>query len=138
MDFPKNCIKGIPNSAFLGEDGTVGSHLFYFKENHARGDGWIEQSVNWEDDGLAIAVTLGQRKGDGELQFKAGAAIIPRSEIDRLNRRPLFRDLLSYERAPLEDNPYHGNLLLKEDVPKSTMKTVASGLALAITRIVRE
>lgn len=136
MQFPDNCIKGIPNSDFLIEDGTPGSHLFHFKEDHRRDDGWIEQSINWEDDEQAIEFTLNQQKEDGSLQFKGGAAIIPRDEIDRLNKRPTINGLLSYEKQPLEQNPYHGNLLLSKNVPRPTMKKIAAGLALAVSRVV--
>lgn len=136
MPFPDNCIRGIPNASFIVEDGSVGSHLFHFKDEHHRDDGWIEQSINWEDDEKAIEFTLNQKKEDGDVQFQAGVVIIPREEIDRLNRRPTVNGVLSYERQPLENNPYHGNILLSENVPKHTMKKLAAGLALAVSRII--
>ena len=136
MCFPDNCIRGIPNPSFLLDDGSVGSHLFHFKEEDVRVDGWTAQSINWEDDGFAIEFTLNQRKENGERQFKAGVAIIPRDEIDRLNRRPTVKGILSYERQCLADNPYHGNILLRTDVPKPTMRKIAAGLALAVSGIV--
>jgi hypothetical protein len=119
------------------EDGSVGSHLFYFKDRDKRGDGWVEQSINWEDDNLAIELSLNQQKENGDFQFKVGLARIPREEIDRLNKQPTVNGVLDYERQPLEDNPYHGNLLLRSDVPKRTMKKIAAGLALAVSEIVR-
>jgi hypothetical protein len=136
MNFPYNCIKGIPNSNFLLEDGSVGSHLFYFKPEHAREDGWIEQSINWEDDESVIEFTLEQRREDGERQFRAGVVIVPREEIDGLNARPTVNGVLSYERQRLENNPYHGNILLRIGLPKPTMKKIAAGLALAISEII--
>lgn len=135
MSYPKNSIKGIPNDSFLVEDGSVGSHLFHFKEEHTRDDGWIEQSINWEDNEFVVDFTLHQKKEDGNLQFSAGAAIIPRYEIDRLNNRPTIKGLLSYERRPLDNNPYHGNILLRASVPKPTMKKIAASLALAVSKI---
>jgi hypothetical protein len=135
MSFPENCIRGIPNDDYLTPDGPVGSHLFHFKlENSV--DGWFQTSINWEDDDSAIALTLEQKKPDGTLQFKAGVAIVPTDEIDRLSKRPTVRGLLSYERRPLPDNPFHGNLLLNERTSKATMKLIAAGLALAISRII--
>jgi len=136
MNYPENAIRGIPNNSFLIEDGSVGSHLFYFKSEHARDDGWIEQSINWADNESVLEFTLRQTKEDGEIQFKAGVAIIPRQEIDRLNNRPTINGLLSYERRPLDLNPYHGNLLLKANLPKPTMVKIAAGLALAVSKIV--
>lgn len=136
MNYPKNSIKGIPNNSFLLEDGTVGSHLFYFEQ--PRDDGMVEQSINWEDDGSVIDFTLSQKKANGDLQFMAGVAILPRSEIDRLNRHPTIRGLLSYERSPLDNNPYHGNLLLQANVSKAKMKQIAAGLAIAISGIITQ
>jgi hypothetical protein len=136
MIYPENCIRGIPNSDFLINDGAIGSHLFYFKTEHKRDDGLIEQSINWEDDDTVIEFTLNQKKENGERQFKAGVAIIPREEIDRLSKRPTIRDLVTYERQPLQNNPYHGNILLQANVPKPTMKNIAAYLALSVSRVV--
>ncbi len=137
MSFPDNCIRGIPNTDFMNDDGLPGSHLFHFKNEHRRDDGWIEQSINWDDDENAISFSLNQRKEDGSLQFKAGVVIIPREEIDRLSRRPtVIEEALSYERRALEHNPYHGNILLSEKVPKHMMKKLAAGLALAISKVI--
>jgi len=132
MSFPDNSIRGIPDKSFMTND-SFGSHLFYFKKEHTRDDGWIEQSINWEDDDSAIEFTLNQRKENGQKQFKVGVLIIPRDEIDRLKRRPTVSGILSYERQYLENNPYHGNILLQSNVPKPIMKRMAAGLALAVS-----
>ena len=130
-DYPNNCIKGIKSATFVvGE--KVGTHLFYF-DSQARQDGWMEQSINWEDDCGVIDFTLQQRKTDQTLQFKAGIAIIPRNEIDRIMLLPGSVDLLSYERQALPDNPYHGNILLKEGTPNHVMVQIAGSLALAVS-----
>ena len=136
MHYPENSIKGIPNNDFLIEGRNVASHLFHFEQT--RDDGAVAQSINWEDGASVIDFTLNQRKENGELQFRAGVAIIPRSEIDRLCRLPTIGGLLSYERSPLEENPYHGNLLLQRDVPKQKMRQIAAGLALAISGIIAQ
>ncbi len=96
----------------------------------------IEQSVNWEDDDLAIHHTLHQSKEDGQIQFRSGVAVIPRSVIDELCSLDNVAGCLDYERQPLDDNPYHGNLLLLCEVDKSRMKMIASYLALRVSRIV--
>jgi hypothetical protein len=130
-DYPNNCIKGIKNASFVvGE--KVGTHLFYF-DGQARQDGWIEQSINWEDDSGAIDFTLQQKKTDQTLRFKAGIAIIPRNEIDKIMLLPGSVDLLNYERQALPDNPYHGNILLKEGTPSHVMVQIAGSLALAVS-----
>ena len=138
MYFPERCIRGIPNNSYLVEGGSIGSQLFHFKEDHIREDGWVEESINWEDDRFAMKYTLKQRVergGKRELQFKAGVAIIPRCEIDRLKRQLPVRERLLYERQILENNPYHGNILLNGDVPKQVMKMIAAGLSLAVSEV---
>lgn len=131
MEYPDKCIKGIPNNSFV-RDGLIGSDLFYFKDRDARDDEWIEQSINWHDDEQAVQFTLNQTKEEiGELHFKAGIALLPRAEIDRIREKCALLDRLSYERYPLEYNPYHGNILLHVSILKSPrMKQIAATLAL--------
>jgi hypothetical protein len=138
MPFPENCIRGIPNKTFLYDDETVAAHLFDFKQRDARDDGLTEQSINWEDDTQAVEFTLSQTKEDGDRQFKAGVAIVPRSEIDRINKLPGIGGDLSYERQPLAGNPYHGNLLLPTDTSKKKMRMIAGSLALAVSTIMSQ
>ena len=137
MDFPVNCLRGIPNNDFLVGDGSVASHLFTFKDEDKRDDGWIEQSINWEDDNSALAFTLKQLNDKGEIQFKAGIAVLPRSELDHITKQPSVSGILAYERQPLEDNQYHGNILLKADTPKPTKKRIAATLATFVSYTVR-
>lgn len=137
MNYPDNCIKGIPNSDFLSPDRTqVASHLFHFKLEPSIDNGWKQQSINWEDDQSAIQFTLDQRKeGSEERQFKEGAAILPRYEIDRLNKLATINGRLKYNRQPIQSNSYHGNILLATGVTKHTMLQVAASLALCVSRI---
>lgn len=136
MSFPDNSIKGIPNVSFFTQEGTVSSHLFHFKKNPERNDEFTENSINWQDDADCIAFTLNQRKTGNAYQFSAGVAIVPREEIDRLKNRPTVKDLISYERNTLPDNPYHGNILLDKSVSQPVMKKLAAGLALAVSKII--
>lgn len=134
MDCPDQYIKGIPNDQFY-QNGHLSGHLFEFNPQFNRDDGWCEQSVNWYDDDQAVTCTLEQKKED-QFQFKTGYAILPTSEIDRLNTQPSISNALSYERSPLDDNPYHGNLLIKNDVPKSKRKMISAAIALTYTKII--
>jgi len=131
MDYPDNCIKGIPNAEHLTSDGTPATHLFFFSKED-RGDGWKDQSINWDDDDQAIKFTLKQLR-NGNLQFRSGAAVIPRSEIERLNRQPAVQKLLSYERQPFPENTYHGNILLSAQAPIHLMRQIAASLALVVS-----
>ena len=121
MSFPDNFLKGLSDKKSLTPDGVgVSASVFYFDSQHVR-DGWLEQSICWEDDVNVITLMLEQRKGDkgdGEIQFKAGIVRVARSCVEIINKVPRTKDLLSYERKALNNNPYHGNLLLKENTHK--------------------
>jgi len=135
MDYPENCLRGVPNSTYINANGLPTTHLFYFEDEDKRDDGWIEQSINWEDDNKAIELIFNQKKSNGEKQFKAGAAILIRERIDWVKKTAAANSLLSYERKPEDGNPYHGNLLLKNEVLNPIMKQIAAGLALAAVRV---
>jgi len=135
-EYPANCIRGISDSCLIGADGTVGSGLFQFDETHLRPDGWIEESINWEDDEHAVQFTLDQTK-DGELQFRVGVAKIPRIRIDDYNQLPAVNGVLSYERKPEECNRYHGNILLRGNLEKPTKRRVVGGLANYVSVIIK-
>ncbi len=96
----------------------------------------VTSAINWNDDDGVIEFTLQQKKEE-QYQFKIGVAVLSRFEIDRLNNLHAIHGSLSYERSPLEDNPYHGNLLIKNDVPKSKRKMIAAAIALTYSQIVK-
>jgi hypothetical protein len=137
MSFPNNCIRGIKSPTDLNEDGFPGSQVFYFDLAHDRTDGWMELSINWEDNDSVIDFTLQQRKDNGEIKFKGGIAVFPRTEIDRLNGLPRTKDLLSYERKELPKIPFHGNILLRSTTKKQKMMQIAVTIALAVTVVKR-
>lgn len=138
MCFPSHFLRGIPDSGsqFFHEPDRVATCAFYFEKNPTR-DGVWEQSVNWKDDQRACEYTLLQRKTDGSIRFRGGAAILPRRILDRLSQEsPPVRGRLSYERCPLLENPYHGNILLDSSVPKATTRMVSADMALHVKRVV--
>jgi hypothetical protein len=137
VEYPENCIRGIPNKEFVVSERLVATHLFFFKREDLRNDGWVEQSINWQDDNGAIEFTLNQTKEDGQLQFNAGVAILPRAEIDRLRSLAACRDQIAYERQPITGNRYHGNFLLHGSMGQAVMKQVAAALALRAEYIPR-
>jgi hypothetical protein len=138
MTFPDNCIRGVPNNDFVIADGSVASHLFNPKRQNEnqRDDGWNETSINWEDDGDAITFTLEIRKDDNTYQYEIGVVRIPRQEIDRINSHPTTIGLLSYERQPLMENPYHGNILFRQGIPTPKVRQLAASLATIASRII--
>jgi hypothetical protein len=139
MAFPDSCIRGISNCDCLLEGGAVAyMTLFDFHSSPLRNDGWTEESINWMDDEHALGFTLNQVKESGDPQFKMGVAILPRVELDRIRRRHGFAGHFGYERAPLEGNQYHGNLLLRDDISKPLKNMIRSALALAAQIVPRE
>jgi hypothetical protein len=136
MTYPENAIKGIPNKDYFDQNGVVNPFLYYFNPIADRGDGWAEQSINWHDNESAIELTIRQTKENGEVQFKGGVVLIPRLLIDDLKDRPAIKGLLSYDRQPIIGNPFHGNLLLHATTSKTTMKLIAAGLTLTISKCI--
>ncbi|MFC1512103.1 hypothetical protein ACFL5H_02795 [Candidatus Latescibacterota bacterium] len=135
--YPDFIIKGIPCSQDIVDD-EIGAHLFYFKVDQPRSDNKLENSINWKDDEEAINFTLNQKKTTGELQFRAGIAILKKDGIEKLNELPMINGNLSYERQPLPHNPYHGNILLNDGVSRKLMKLIAASIALTKTEIQRQ
>jgi len=132
MDYPEKFIRGISSPDYVDEGGRVSAALFQFLDMK-RTDGFYESSINWYDDTDALKYIMEQRKEKDEtvFQFKYGAAIIDRSEADRIIANPSYRTIFAYERSPIEGNKYHGNLLRKDDVIKKGIQTViAASLAM--------
>ncbi|MFH1484759.1 MAG: hypothetical protein ABIH46_01695 [Chloroflexota bacterium] len=140
MSFPDELLRGISHQDKIIEDDTVTSDVFYFhlQTSDEIPEGCWELSVNWWDDEGSLDQLFTQRKSDGNLQFKGGAAVLSRKGVDDVRHLPVMRRrlALAYERQPLPDNKYHGNLLLKNE-SKKTMKVVAAAIALCVTSVLR-
>ena len=122
----------------LEEDGTLANtQLFGFSSDPHTSNGWIRESINWMDEEHVIGFTLNQVREDGTLKFRAGVAILLRTDIDRISKRHTLTQPLSYERASTEENPYHGNLLLKRDIKKHVKGMIRTALAYACQIIPR-
>jgi len=131
MSYPEEFLKGIPNQNYIGDDDGPTSDLFYFQKrsDYTRCDGFLEESINWRDDIGADDSLFSQCKSDGSKQFKSGAAILCRIELDRIIDKPFIKNKLSYERRIVGSNRYHGNLLLREEVKPREMKKIAATIA---------
>ena len=132
MDYPNSMIKGIANDSFIDDDGSPSASLFSFqpREHIQRPDGYLEESINWYDDEGALTHILEQLKEDGDPKFKIGCAILLKEDIDQIRRRPFVQSYLEYERRPIDENPYHGNLLLSDKVAKSVKRKISATIAL--------
>lgn len=130
MTFPENCLRGIPNNDLVTQDGVPSSNLFYPMNN-------LEVSINWEDDQNALLFTLSQKRDDNEFQFKYGVAILPLVKIDEIINECFLQEPISINREPLEDNPYHGNIVYKESLTKEAKRMIAGMLALNISSVIK-
>lgn len=128
ITFPKEFIRGISNKDFIF-DGQILPSAFHF-EDQGREDKMLEASINWLDDNEAIIVALRQKKDNGKFQFPAGLAKLNLEKV-KFFLKGYVENGFSYERAPIEGNQYHGNLLLDSSIDKKIRHIIMNGLALA-------
>ncbi|MEW5870993.1 MAG: hypothetical protein AB1894_17095 [Chloroflexota bacterium] len=128
MCFPSNCLRGIYNSTNITPEGAISSDLFYPQHGS-------NISINWEDDQHVLDFTFEQRK-DGEYQFKYGVARLPYSGIQEVISAPTLPGAIVCNREPIEGvNPYHGNIIYRDDLSKGAKRMIAGMLALKISNI---
>lgn len=132
MSYPDHFVRGVRDRSHVPNGGPTNPALFYFDRKSGTLDNAWEMSINWQDNYAVIAFTLDQRRTDGEHEFKVGCIVVSRQAVDGLAKLPTMRRVLSYERKPVDDNPYHGNLLLAPETPKAQMKAVAAALTLCV------
>lgn len=137
--YPIELIRGLSPNDSITPEGYVTASGFQFDPYDAkRGDNYCELSINWKDDDGAIDKVLMQHKPNCAVpQFSIGYAIVERSKIDIMLKTYVDKLHFSYERCPVEgdklkdidDNPYHGNLLVNESVGKQAKKNIQHSLA---------
>jgi len=79
-----------------------------------------------------LSIRLRRGKSSG----RQGVAVLSRDAIDTVNRLVTVAGVLAYERDCCPDNPYHGNILLREGVAPLKMKMIAADLALRVSAII--
>lgn len=136
-NFSEYFWRGIPNKDFVS-DGHVLALAFQFEEAN-REDNYKELSINWADDDNALKKLLEQQKDNGKLQFAGGVTRLSLSSVKMFFRSFIDSKQFSYERKPIDDNDYHGNLLVSSDLNKQLRSQISHGLALvAGTYIVKQ
>jgi len=136
--FPDKLLRGISDPKVIGEYGIVTAQLFQFS-NDTRNDLFLEESINWEDDDGSLECLKNQKKKDSDqLQFKEGIAVLERNKIDELLRRfNIMTKLLSYERKAIEDNKYHGNLLMLKTLEKNVKVQLRASIANCVEKVIK-
>lgn len=61
MNYPRTCIRGIPNSLYMEDDFPNADLFKQFDENPERTDDFNEISISWEDDDGAIQTIMEQK-----------------------------------------------------------------------------
>lgn len=136
-NFPDEFWRGIANKEFISQ-GHVLASAFQFDEE-IRVDNYKELSINWNDNAKALEKLLVQRKENRKLQFSGGAAKLSLPTVKQVLKSFIDENQFNYERRPVEENEFHGNLLISADLNKQLRTQVSNGLALvAGTNIVTE
>ncbi len=138
MEYSENFLRGLSNDNCIS-DGEVTSAAFQFKyDGKFVKNGWAALSICWEDNDSVIVLMLQQKQDeqDDHFQFKAGVARFQRESIDTISKLPAFRGIVSYEREHLDNNPYHGNLLVHTKSSKRQRKVLPALIAIQFSDII--
>ena len=130
---PDNFYRGFSSPECFTGFGYVGAGAFQFLPNteEPRTDCFNEASINWDDEPQALTTLLSQvNSRTGEKQFKYGYVKIPMSDLLPRVREHMRNGHFDFERRPLVNNIYHGNLLLHSSFKKAELKTFQDGLAM--------
>ena len=134
-DYADNLLRGLSADDWV-RDGLVTAAAFQIKfEQPFLRNGQAAQSICWEDDGSVVAIML-QQKRESAFQFKAGIARLPYTAVRHITRLPALTGILSYDREPLEDNPYHGNLLVSPSSTPTQRKLLPAAIALHVSDVI--
>ena len=129
--FSECFLRGFNAKDCFTKEQNVAIGAFQFG-NHTdtRNDNYHEASINWEDDEGAVKTLLEQKKDDtDDLMFKYGYARLPLNLVKMTLKSLMMKDYLNFERKPLENNPYHGNILIPGDINKQEKSMIQNNLA---------
>lgn len=113
----------------LHEDGYLLPETF--KIDAGREDGFGEISITWNDNDEAFNVIASQKNSrTGQVQFTEGISKIETKIFVDQMKIHIINKNVDYERRPTENNKYHGNILVKDDLPKAIKTMLRSQFAL--------
>ena len=125
-NLPEKYIRGILNSSHIC-DGYLTQQIFLFSlSDHNTGQN--ESSMNWCDDEKTIDFSLKQKKETGEPLFGHGVAVLDTSALKKCINQ--YKNEINCERYPVKDNPYHGNLLISNNINKQIKNIILAQLLL--------
>ncbi len=132
--YPESFYRGItaPNMINLEYKRVLGD-VFRFDGNHKNENGFDEISINWNDDVNSLK-NLKEQKKDEVIKYVNGIVKVPTKKIKEMRNR--YNGDFEYERRPIEDNEYHGNILLNFDnIQKPWRKVISDELAMNVETI---
>lgn len=147
--YPEEFYRGVSALDNISKEGYIGAGAFKFDNyngNSRDNDGFCELSINWNDDDNALKVLLEQHKPfKEEKQFKAGYCKINRNCVELMLKQYIDDECFKYERRPIKENPdediqhnpYHGNLLMLNELDKNIKKNIQHSLATLAGTIIR-
>lgn len=130
--YPKFFLRGISREDFI-KNGFVTIAVFQFDDD-AREDGYRELSINWYDDDDSLTELLSQLNKKGCIQFTGGATKMLLSEVKNFMSPFIQNKLFSFERKEIENNKYHGNLLIYNSVTKQEKAMIQNSLAMIASK----
>ena len=133
--YAEKMIRGISDPSWVSDDGYASASLFQFKESN-RLEGFLELSINWYDDEGALEQIFNQRKKDGGIQFKGGAAILSKKSVNSINKIPQYIGTTHFDRDKLPDNRYHGNIMISSNLHKMARLGISHYLAMHVEDII--
>lgn len=127
INYPDSFFRGITSAAM--KDGYLLPESFQL--DGGRDDQFEEISITWNDDEKAFVVIASQiNERSGEIQFSSGISKIERLNFESKMKPQIIAQNISYERRPTYNNRYHGNLLVKKELPRHIKNMIKSQLAL--------
>lgn len=129
--FPENFLRGFNIKDCFTQEKNVAPGAFQFGDFRSnRKDDFLESSINWEDDKNAVEVLLNQKKdGTDEQMFKYGYARLSLTMVRMTLKSLIQKNYLDFERKPLENNPYHGNILIPSTINRQEKLMIQNNLA---------
>lgn len=132
---PNRFFRGLSSEKDFTPEGYITPSAFEFHDHtNDRDDNYWEASINWDDDEKALSTLMEQRsEKTNKLMFDKYVYLLL-SQVRSDLSAPIEEKYFKYERRPLPNNIYHGNLLALGSLDKKTKNLFKSSLAMIATQ----
>ncbi len=130
MIYPEQFLRGVSTEDSIRDNAPLLMLFLDFQKNKKRDIPFIELSITWFENSEAMSVLRAQKKDNGEIQFKHGVVVLSTMQLEKCKKMPIIRGNLQYEKYHLDENIYHGNILIPENIEKLVRNHIASSIAL--------